>query len=46
MNNVNQGVGAYELEMGDLLNTNNSSMLFIQLNIDGKVVTQKVILHN
>ena len=46
MNNVNQGVGAYELEIGDLLNTNNSSMLFIQLNIDGKIVTQKVILHN
>lgn len=45
MNNVNQRVGTYEFEIGDVLSTNNASMLFIQLNINGKVVTQKVLLN-
>lgn len=46
INNVKQGVGTYEFEISNLLNTNNSTMLFIRLNINGKAVTQKVILNN
>jgi PKD repeat protein len=46
INNVTQGFGTYEFEIGELLNKNNAAMLFIQLNINGKAVTQKVILHN
>ena len=46
INNVTQGFGTYEFEIGELLNNNNAAMLFIQLNINGKVVTQKVLLNN